>query len=176
MQNEFRARDDAVRAFFLNPRKTTQGFVGDIFAKTRRADFRCLQRNASDESILAVPNLENHRIVGQNFPQRVMDPPDGPFLALGHDDLVRQQIVDGGSPQNGRLSAGVFRNVAPDARRPGTGRIRGKNQSVLSGQCDGLFGDHPGFKPHHLGFLYTAIRIGDLRFNKSQNVIQFLDI
>ena len=176
MKNEFCAGNDAVGSFFLNARNAPKGFVRNIFAQARGSDVGCVQGHPAQQIIAAVTDFKKHRVFRQNFAKWVMEAPDGPLLPLGHGDPVRQQVVNGRSPEHGSFSAGVFRDIFPDARGPGAGGVSGKNQPVSGGKGNGLFGNHPGLQPHHCSFLDESVRIFNLCFENSVNAVQLFDI
>jgi hypothetical protein len=128
VQHEAGARDQAVAAFLLDSGEAGEEFVGDVLAEARLAK-RCA---GNRERLLALDGSAIGGVVGAlecrhrrivDLAEVGVDARDLEPARIRRHHLPRQQVVEGGAPQDGFLAAGVHRDVAADARRVGRRRI-----------------------------------------------------
>jgi hypothetical protein len=147
VQDEARARDEAVAAFLLHTGQGGQELVGDVLAKAGLAERRAGngQGRAAKQRLavgLVIGAIEGRLRGVVDLAEVVVGARDLQPLRRRRDHPPGRQVVERGAPQHRLLAAGVHGHVAADAGSVRGGWVAGEDQARAFRRVHHAAGDH----------------------------------
>ncbi len=149
MQDETRRGNQAVTAFFLNTRQSTEKLVGDVLSQTGFAeppsrnfeDLRLRQWRFAVRSKTAEPEPSDVGIV--DFSQVMPDALDHQPVSVRGNHFPRGEVVHRRAPQHRFLATRVHGDVAANTRSVSRGRINREHEPGSFCRLHGPAGNDP---------------------------------
>ena len=159
--------DDAVGAFFLNARYTTEELVGHVLAQPDLAAGGARHRQNFFAEVFFAGGIktgeaETHGFLLVNLAHVVVESFDFEPVAIRRDHLPPGQVVERGAPQHGFLAAGVHGDVAANARGFSRRWVDSKDEARAFSRFGHALGHDAGAGAHSADWVIQARQVHEL--------------